>query len=232
MKRSAFLLLVLVLITASSSECVQAQDRGREPPPFIKKRMDASSGFGRQESSLQSPFPEPFNPGSFPAPPPNPGFAGNQAQNGPFTQNGLPPGMPGTQGQLPFGMQRKLPGAMQGQGSFPAGMQGRLPFAKQGQQGIVEMQKDGTKTVRFADGKESLINPDGTGYLRDGTKMSRDEVKGSFNVTRADGLGIETRQDGTSIFKRSNGLETVRTPEGKIYMRDSKTGQPVGRELK
>lgn len=97
---------------------------------------------------------------------------------------------------------------------------------------VFEQWKDGSKTIRYADGKETVINPDGTGVFRDGSKITKNAVDNSTLLSRPDGLGLETKADGTQIFKRSNGLETVRTTDGRIYMRDSKTGQPVGREIK
>lgn len=93
-------------------------------------------------------------------------------------------------------------------------------------------QADGTKSFRSADGKESILNPDGTGTLGNGTVISKNAVDNSTSLTGKGGLGLQSNQDGSMIFKRSNGLETVRTPDGKIYMRDSKTKQPTGFELK
>ncbi len=78
---------------------------------------------------------------------------------------------------------------------------------------------------------QNLLGPEGRKDLGNGTQMTRDDVSQSLKVQRKDGLGFEQKTDGTCIFKRSNGLETVRTPDGKIYMRDSKTGQPSGREI-
>lgn len=105
-------------------------------------------------------------------------------------------------------------------------------FTRLGADGsITERAPDGTRATRFMDGKESILNPDGTGKLKDGTVINRNPLDNSVNVSRPDGLGFESKPDGTKVFKRSNGLETVRTPEGRVYMRDSKTGQPTGREL-
>lgn len=150
--------------------------------------------------------------------------------------NNAPGAGPGGPVQLPNGA-RLTPGP---DGSktlvTPDGTQHTLrpngSFTRFGADGsITERAPDGSKTTRFTDGTESVLNPDGTGRLKDGTTIKRNPLDNSVNLTRPDGLGFETKPDGTKIFKRSNGLETVRTPEGKVYMRDSKTGQPTGREL-
>lgn len=97
---------------------------------------------------------------------------------------------------------------------------------------VFEQSADGTKRFQHANGKESLINPDGSGQLSNGNKITTNNVDKSTTMMRPDGLGFQTKSDGTKIFKRSNGLETVKTPEGRVYMRDSQTGQATGRELK
>ncbi|MBX9688489.1 MAG: hypothetical protein K2X27_17400 [Candidatus Obscuribacterales bacterium] len=72
---------------------------------------------------------------------------------------------------------------------------------------------------------------EGKSALPNGSQLSRDPVNNSLSISRKDGLGFQSNADGSKVFKRSNGLETVRTPDGRVYMRDSKTGQPTGREL-
>ena len=96
---------------------------------------------------------------------------------------------------------------------------------------VFERSSDGTRTLRHANGKESIINPDGSGTLSNGNRITKNAVTNSTTMMRPDGLGFETNADGSKVFKRSNGLETVKTPDGKVYMRDSKTKQPTGREL-
>lgn len=97
---------------------------------------------------------------------------------------------------------------------------------------VYERGADGSLTLRNPNGKESVINPDGSGVLQNGSKITKNNVDNSTTVMRKDGLGFQTNSDGSKVFKRSNGLETVKTPEGKVYMRYSDTGTPTGRELK
>lgn len=252
---SGFTLLLQSTLTMSPAN---SQEGLPEPPPFIKRRMQQSKGGNDMNWDLmnKSPATPPGaasgvfgNSSSFGQQVPGQGFpspGGGFASGGGFAKGqapqGFPPAMSGNQGFA--GPRRMSDGStfsIEGPGiqtlRKPDGTQQMLrpdgSFSSINKDGSVfERQADGSRSIRYADGKETVLNPDGTGIFRDGSKISRDDVGKSVSLSRPNGLGLEQQANGNTIFKRSNGLETVRTPEGRIYMRDSKTKQSVGRELK
>ncbi|MBY0549774.1 MAG: hypothetical protein K2W95_21055 [Candidatus Obscuribacterales bacterium] len=81
-----------------------------------------------------------------------------------------------------------------------------------------------------AAGVEQLLNSEGAAVLPDGSKLTRDPVTGATTRTTKEGYKFTQKPDGTSVFTRTNGLETERSKDGRIRMKQN--GQYTGRELK
>lgn len=79
-------------------------------------------------------------------------------------------------------------------------------------------------------GMQGMFGSEGTGVLPNGSKVSRDPVTGATTMTTKEGYKFTQKPDGTSVFTRTNGLETERTKDGRIRMKQD--GQYTGRELK
>ncbi len=88
---------------------------------------------------------------------------------------------------------------------------------------------DGTRSFTTKDGTFGQINPDGTGPRPDGSMVSKNAVDGSTTLSK-NGYKLQQKTDGTTVFTRSNGIETERTKDGRIRMKQD--GQYTNREIK
>lgn len=106
-------------------------------------------------------------------------------------------------------------------GNGPAGLE-RLPHAGDANRGPF--------SAGGVAGVEQMLNSEGAAVLPDGSKLTRDPVSGATTRTTKEGYKFTQKPDGTSVFTRTNGLETERTKDGRIRMKQN--GQYTGRELK
>ena len=89
---------------------------------------------------------------------------------------------------------------------------------------------DGSHTFMTKDGVHGVVNPDGTGPRPNGSTVTRNAVDGSTTLTTKQGYKLQQKPDGTTVFTRTNGIETERTKDGRIRMKQD--GQYTNREIK
>lgn len=87
---------------------------------------------------------------------------------------------------------------------------------------------DGTRQFTTRDGKFGQISPDGTGARPDGSVVSKDAATGATSLSKS-GYKLQHKQDGSTVFTRSNGIETE-FKDGKARMKQD--GQYTNREVK
>lgn len=208
MMKSYCLFLVAAIGALSFAQAAIADEPAgsfppRQLPPELRKRLPPGGLFGPRQSSIDS------SDSLINSPSIITGDEGTFLH--PKPQKGC---FPVTPGQLPNGN-----GITPASG--PAGL-GRLPAAGDANGGPFP-------TGGLA-GVEQMLNSEGAAVLPDGSKLTRDPVSGATTRTTKEGYKFTQKPDGTSVFTRTNGLETERSKDGRIRMKQN--GQYTGRELK
>lgn len=90
----------------------------------------------------------------------------------------------------------------------------------------MEIGQDGTRSFMDKNGMQTMLNPDGTGSLPNGSTISKDAVSGSTTMKTKQGYGFTNKSDGSKVFTRTNGIQTVFTP-GKAPVMQTQDGHVV-----